>query len=85
MDYQPVEKLLHAIRYDPLINKKIINILEMESYQRRIVLSNWLEQLRRNNAPGGLTQSLSYFFDEQLAEKVLTFLKDPEMIKTKNT
>jgi len=61
---------MQAIRKDPVINKKAISILKMESYPRHIVLSNWLEQLRRNNAPQKLIQTLSYLFDDIIAEKI---------------
>jgi hypothetical protein len=70
-DFESMVNLLHAMRYDPLINKKVVNILKMDSYPRRIVLSNWLEQLRCNNAPDKLTQTLSYLFDDDIAEKIL--------------
>ena len=67
--------LMQAIRKDPVINKKAISILKMESYPRHIVLSNWLEQLRRNNAPLILTQSLACLFDDIIAERVLTLIE----------
>jgi hypothetical protein len=73
-DFEPIARLLQAMRYDPLINKKVVNILKMDSYPRRIVLSNWLEQLRRNNAPDKLTQTLSYLFDNTIVEKVLSLI-----------
>jgi len=74
-DFEPFVKLLQAMRYDPVINKKVINILKMDSYPRRLVLSNWLEQLGRNDAPNKLTQTLSYLFDDSIAEKVLSLLE----------
>jgi len=58
------------MRCDPVINQKVSNLLNMDSYLRRLVLNNWLEQLRRNNAPQKLTQALSYLFDDLFAEKV---------------
>ena len=64
------------MRYDPLINKKVARILEMESYPRHIVLSNWLEQLRRNKAPQPLMQALACLFDDSIAEKVRVFMRD---------
>ena len=63
------------MRFDPVINKKTINILKMDSYPRRLVLNNWLEQLRRNNAPLKLTQSLACLFDDIIAERVLTIIE----------
>jgi hypothetical protein len=50
----------------------------MDSYPRHIVLSNWLEQLRRNNAPKRLIQTLSYLFDDTTAEKVYGLINKPK-------
>ena len=74
-DFVSIERLLKAMRYDPVINKKVVNILKMDSYPRRIVLSNWLEQLSRNNAPKKLTQILSYLFEDEFAERILMLLQ----------
>jgi len=63
-------KLLKAIRYDQVINKKIAGLLKMDAYPRRLVLNNWLEQLRLNKAPQKLTKTLSLLFDDSIAEKV---------------
>ena len=64
-------KLLQAIRNDQALNKKITDLLKMDVYPRHLVLSNWLEQLRRKKAPGKLTRTLSILFDDHIAEKVL--------------
>jgi len=69
-DFESIVKLLQAMCNDPVINKKVINILKMGSYRRRLVLNNWLEQLRHSNAPNKLTQTLSYLFDDIIAEKI---------------
>jgi len=75
-EFEPLAKLLQAILSDPVINKKVISILKMDSYPRRLILNNWLEQLRSNNAPNKLTQTLSYLFDDIVAEKVLTLINN---------
>ena len=69
-DLEPLKKLLNAMLNDSVINDKVTKILKMDSYPRRIVLSNWLEQLRRNNAPQKLIQTLSYLYDDIIAERV---------------
>jgi len=74
-DFESIEMLLQAIRSDPIINKKVMAILEMESYPRRIVLSNWLEELRLHHAPNKLSHTLSYLFDDLIAEKVYGLIK----------
>lgn len=69
-------KLIQAIRNDPVINKRVIQILKMDSYRRRFVLNNWLEQLRRNNAPQDLLSALSCLFDDKVAEQILMFIHE---------
>jgi len=73
-DFEPIRKLLQAIQNDPLINKKVISILKMDSYRRCLVLNNWLEQLRRKNAPGKLIQTLSIMFDDSVAKKIFELI-----------
>jgi len=76
-----IKKLLKAVRYDPVINKKIAGLLKMDSYPRHIVLSNWLEQLRLNKAPEKLTQTLTYLFDDSIAEKVYNLINRSKVKK----
>lgn len=73
-EFEPFIKLIQVMRDDPLINEKVIKMLKQNSYQRRIILNNWLEQLRRQNAPENLIQALSCLFDDIVAEKVLTLI-----------
>jgi len=68
------DKLVQAIRNDPVINKRVIQILKMDLYPRRFVLNNWLEQLRRSNAPQILLESLACLFDDNISEQVLTLI-----------
>ncbi len=74
-EFESFLKLVQAMRKDPVINKKVVHILKMESYLRRLVLNNWLEKLRKENAPKKLTQTLSYLFDDIVAEKTLKLIK----------
>jgi hypothetical protein len=55
---------------DDEINNRVVQLLKLDSYQRRNVLNRWLEQLRRDNASEKLTQALSYLFDNDIAKKV---------------
>ena len=81
-DFESFENLLRAMRDDPVINEKVVGILKMDSHPRHIVLSNWLEQLRRNNAPYTLLQSLTFLFDDSIARKVLTLINDNQIQNT---
>ena len=69
-------QLIQIIRDDTETNQRIIQLLKLDSFQRRRVLNLWLEQLHRNNAPLKLTQTLASFFDDSIAEKVLSFVND---------
>ena len=75
-EIESISKLIRVMRNDPLINKKVIEILKMKSYQRRSVLNNWLEQLRLQNAPEHLKQALSCLFDDRNAHDILTLINN---------
>ena len=75
-EIKSISKLIRVMRQDPLINKKVIKMLNMKSYQRRSVLNNWLEQLRRKNAPEHLKQALSCLFDDRNAHDILTLINN---------
>jgi hypothetical protein len=82
-EIEPLATLIKAMRCDPVINKKVTILLKMDSYPRHIVLSSWLEQLRRNHASKKLAQTLSYLFDDIIAEKVLTLINNHNYQKNK--
>lgn len=68
--------LIEIMRDDPEINEKVIKMLQMDSFQRRYVLNNWLEQLRLRHASENLLSSLSCLFDDKIAEQVLALIND---------
>jgi hypothetical protein len=74
-------KLIQVMRNDPEINKRIIQLLKLDSYQRRNVLNRWLEQLRHTSASENLMQALSNLFDDNVAEKVLTLINNHRFLK----
>ena len=69
------EELSALLKEDPLIKDRIIEVLKMNSYDRRLVLNNWQEQLRLRRAPENLQHALSALFDNEMAEKVLTMIR----------
>ena len=69
-------QLLFIIKNDAEIRDQVIQLLKLDSFQHRNVLNRWMEQLRRNNAAENLRQSLSYLFDDTVAEKTLTLLRN---------
>jgi len=64
------------MRYDEIINKNIVALLQLDLYQRRLVLNSWLEQLRMQNAPQNLQNALSSLFDEKVAKQIMDLIKE---------
>lgn len=67
-------KLIQVINSNPEIKDRVEQLLKMESFRRRNVLNNWLEQLRKIHAPEKLTNTLSYLFDDIIATKTRNLL-----------
>lgn len=76
INFASFTKLVQVMQDDPLINEKVITILKLDSFQRRNVLNNWLEQLRTRKAPENLLNALSCLFDDKIAEEVLTLINN---------
>ena len=70
--------LLRLIKDDPELNNHVVYLLTLSSYQRRLVLNRWLEELRRKSASEQLRQALSYLFDNTVAQKVLTIIHNTD-------
>ena len=67
----PFETLIEVLRDDREIKDRVIELVQMDSYKRRTVLNNWLEQLLRKHAPPGMIQALTCLFDDTVAKKLL--------------
>ena len=76
INFASFKKLVQVMQDDPLINEKVITILKLDSFQRRNVLNNWLEQLRTRKAPENLLNALSYLFDDSIAEEVVKLINN---------
>jgi hypothetical protein len=70
--------LIQIARKDPVIKHRLINVLQLNSFERRSVLIIWLEQLRLRNSSKDLLDALSCLFDDKIAEKVLTLINEGE-------
>ena len=73
---KPFIKLMQVMKKDHVINEKVIQLLKLDSYQRRLVLNNWMEQLRVRHASENLLNALSCLFDDKIAEDVLALIND---------
>jgi len=67
---------MHVMQNDPVIHDKVIEMLKLDSYQRRSVLNSWLEQLRIHKASESLLSALSTLFDDKIAKEVLALIND---------
>ena len=74
-NFESFNVLLQIMRDDPVIHEKLLTILKLDSYQRRLILNNWLEQLRRQDANKNLSHALSCLFDDTVVVKVLKIIK----------
>jgi hypothetical protein len=70
------KNLIDTALADPLIKKRILEVLKLNSFKRRAVLNIWLEQLRQQNAPKKLTNTLFYLFDDIIAEETLKLINN---------
>jgi len=68
--------LVEIMRDDKDINEKVMAVLRLDSFKRRTILNNWLEQLRIQKAPQNLLNALSCLFDDKIARQVLKFIKN---------
>ena len=71
-----VNCLVQITHEDPLIKKRISELLQLSSFERRLELNVWLEKLRQRNASKNLLYVLSILFDDIIAEDVLTLIND---------
>jgi len=74
--FESLGRLIQIMRYDEIINKNIVALLQLDLYQRRLVLNSWLEQLRMQNAPQNLQNALSSLFDEKVAKQIMDLIKE---------
>ena len=77
-NYEDIERLIQVMQNDPVIQKEVLRLLKLDSYHRRILLNNWLEQLRKRNAPENLLSSLSVLFDNKIAAQFLAIIYNVE-------
>ena len=74
--FESLCRLIQIMQYDEVINQKIMTLLDLNPYQRRLVLNNWLHKLCIQNAPQNLLNALSSLFDDKVAKKVLQLMNE---------
>ena len=68
-------RLVEIMLKDSRINREVTRMLNLDGYHRRIVLNEWLEGLRKKNAPPDLMRALGCLFDEEIARDLLALLR----------
>ena len=81
---QSFTSLLQVIKRDEEINSRVVQMLKLKPFQRRLLLNKWLEQLRRKKAPEKLMQALSCLFDDSIAAKVLSLVNNNKIKNSEN-
>jgi hypothetical protein len=70
-----VDQLLNTVLEDPLIRKRFIEILQLSSIERRMILNNWIETYWLKNTGPEIIKALACLFDDKLAAKMLKLIK----------
>jgi len=68
--------LVQITNEDATIKKRILELLQLSSFERRLQLNIWLEQLRHRNASDNMRYILSILFDDIVSEKVFTIINN---------
>ena len=71
-----IPDIIEIVLEDPVIKKRIKEVLNLDSYKRRSVLNEWLEQLRLRNARSEIIQGLICLFDDVCAKEMLKIINN---------
>ena len=72
--YNKISTLIQLTNEDPEIKKRILELLQLNPFERRFKLNIWIEQLRQRNASENLCNMFIILFDDLVAEHVLRLL-----------
>jgi hypothetical protein len=73
-DFSDIKQLIQVMQKDPVVHERVLHMLRLDSYNRRMLLNNWLEQLRTHNASEHLLSALACLFDDKIAAKFLALI-----------
>jgi len=62
---------------DPLVRKRLIELLQLEPSERRMILNNWIEMYWLKNSGPEIVQALACLYDDKLAAEILTLIGRP--------
>jgi len=62
---------------DPLVRKRLIELLQLQPSERRIILNDWIQMYWLKNTEPEIIQALACLYDDKLAAEVLTLISRP--------
>jgi len=72
--------LMKVAREERDIRNRLKSILKLDSFNRQSILNTWLHDLKLQGAPKDFIESLSYFLDDDIAEKALEVINEYEEV-----
>jgi len=75
-NYEDIRRLILVMQHDQVVQKEILRLLRLDAYHRRLLLNNWLEQLRTRQAPEHLLSALACLFDDKIAARFLSMINN---------
>jgi hypothetical protein len=77
-DYSDIKRLIQVMQIDPIVRERVLHMLKLDSYNRRMLLNNWLEQLRTHKASEHLLSALVCLFDDKITARILDLIDENE-------
>ncbi len=74
-------RLIQVANEDKEIRNKLITILSLDKEKRKFMLNTWLQEMKYKKAPSDFLTSISYFLDDDIAERALKIISGQEKIK----
>lgn len=78
---EEISFLVQTALEDPVIKQRILELLQLNLFERRSALNIWLEQLRLRDASEELLYVFSCLFDDTIAQKTLSLIKKSKQAK----
>ena len=63
---------------DPLVRKRLIELLQLQPFERRMILNNWIKMYWLKNTGPEIIQALACLYDDKLAAEILTLIGRPK-------
>ena len=66
-----IDNLFGRTLEDPLVRKRLIELLQLQPFERRMILNNWIETYWLINTGPEIIQALAFLYDDKLAAETL--------------